>query len=243
MTDDTTPSAGVTTPEGAAAPARPRSLLWPILLGALVVVGLDQATKQLALARLDPGATTDWFLAELLGWKLVFNPGAALSMGEGFTWVLTLLAVGVTVVIVLGSRRIASRSWAFALALILGGAVGNLIDRLAREPGFGHGHVVDFINYAGFFVGNVADIAIVGAAVVVVWLSFRGVPFGDERAAEADAAAVVDTTVEDGTVADEAVADCDAVTEEPVTDEPFADEPVADAPASDEPDAVEDERP
>ncbi len=184
MTDDTTPS-GAMTPEGAAAPARPRRLLWPILLGALVVVGIDQATKELALARLEPGAATDWFLAELLGWKLVFNPGAALSMGEGFTWVLTLLAVGVTIVIVLGSRRITSRPWAFALALILGGAVGNLVDRLLREPSFGHGHVVDFINYAGFFVGNVADIAIVGAAVVVVWLSFRGVPFGDETSAGA----------------------------------------------------------
>lgn len=179
MTDETTPS-GVTTPEGAEPPARPRRLLWPILLGALVVVGIDQATKQLALARLKPGAATDWFLGELLGWKLVFNPGAALSLGEGSTWVLTLLAIGVTVVIVLGSRRITSRPWAFALALILGGAVGNLVDRLVREPSFGHGHVVDFINYAGFFVGNVADIAIVGAAVVLVWLSFRGVPFGDE---------------------------------------------------------------
>lgn len=187
MTDETTPSE-VVPPAGAApAPARPRRLLWPILLGALVLVGIDQATKQLALTRLAPGAATEWFLGELLGWKLVFNPGAALSMGEGFTWILTILAVGVTVVIVLSSRRIASRPWAVALALILGGAVGNLVDRLARDPGFGHGHVVDFINYAGFFVGNVADIAIVCAAVLVVWLSFRGVPFGDEpRDAGAD---------------------------------------------------------
>ncbi len=185
MTDDITHS-GDSTSQGASAPARPRRLLVPILLGALVVIGLDQATKQLALAQLEPGAPTDWFLAELLGWKLVFNPGAALSMGAGFTWVLTLLAVGVTVVIVLGSRRITSRPWAFALALILGGAVGNLVDRLLRDPGFGHGHVVDFINYAGFFVGNVADIAIVAAAVLVVWLSFRGVPFGEVPAASAE---------------------------------------------------------
>jgi len=211
MTDDTTPSGdttpdGATTPEGAATPARPRRRLAAILLGALVVVGIDQATKQLALARLDPGAGTDWFLGELLGWKLVFNPGAALSMGAGFTWVLTVLALGVTVVIVLGARRITSRPWAVALALILGGAVGNLVDRLVRDPGFGHGHVVDFINYAGFFVGNVADIAIVGAAALVVWLSFRGTPFGD--------------------VAAEVAADA--------PDEPMPDAPVVDARASED---------
>ncbi|MGP7961389.1 signal peptidase II [Sanguibacter sp. A247] len=189
------------------APTRQRRLLWPILLGALVLAGIDQATKELALARLEPGAETHWFLGELLGWKLVFNPGAALSIGEGFTWILTLLVVGVSIVIVLSSRRITSRPWAFALALILGGAVGNLVDRLARDPGFGHGHVVDFINYAGFFVGNVADIAIVGAAILVVWLSFRGVPFGDESgrapasptddSAPADADATDDGSAED----------------------------------------------
>ena len=73
------------------------------------------------------------------------------------------------------TRRIGSTGWAVALGLLLGGALGNLIDRLFREPSFGRGEVVDFIAYAHVFVGNVADIAIVVAAVVIVLLSIRGV--------------------------------------------------------------------
>ncbi len=140
------------------------------------VAVVDQLTKQLALSSLELGASTTWFLGELLGWKLLLNPGAALSMGTGITWVLTLLTVAVVVVIATRARRITSRAWAVALALVLGGAVGNLIDRLFRAPGFPEGHVVDFINYAGFFVGNVADIAIVVAAGLLIVLSFRGTP-------------------------------------------------------------------
>ena len=67
-----------------------------------------------------------------------------------------------------------SRSWAVALGLVLGGAVGNLIDRLLREPGFLRGHVIDFIDYGGYFVGNVADIAIVLAAAGIIILSLGG---------------------------------------------------------------------
>jgi len=218
MTDDTTPR-GDTTPGGAAAPVRPRSRLGAVLLGALVVVGIDQATKALALDRLEPGASTRWFLGELLGWKLVLNPGAALSVGAGSTWVLTVLALGVTVVIVLGARRITSRPWAVAFALVLGGAVGNLVDRLVRDPGFGHGHVVDFINYASFFVGNVADIAIVVAAALVMWLALRGVPFGDERA--------------------DVVPTAEPAADETASTEPAADEPAATEPAATEPAAAE----
>jgi signal peptidase II len=79
------------------------------------------------------------------------------------------------------TRRLGSRGWAVALGMLLGGAVGNLADRLAREPGFGRGHVVDFLDYAGFFVGNVADIAIVAAAALIVLLSLRGVGLDGRR--------------------------------------------------------------
>ena len=162
----------------ASAPAATRAprltaLMFGLAAGVAIV---DQLTKQLALSTLELGASTTWFLGELLGWKLLFNPGAALSMGTGFTWVLTLLTVTVVVVIATRARRITSRAWAVSLALVLGGAVGNLIDRLFRAPGFPEGHVVDFINYAGFFVGNVADIAIVAAAGLLIVLSFRGTP-------------------------------------------------------------------
>ncbi len=175
------------------APAAPRSPRLTVLMFGLAagVAIVDQLTKQLALSSLELGASTTWFLGELLGWKLLLNPGAALSMGTGFTWVLTLLTVAVVVVIATRARRITSRAWAVSLALVLGGAVGNLIDRLFRAPGFPEGHVVDFINYAGFFVGNVADIAIVAAAGLLIVLSFRGTPMtgGPEDSGESAAEA------------------------------------------------------
>jgi signal peptidase II len=85
------------------------------------------------------------------------------------------------VFIVRAIGRLGSRGWAAALGLLLGGAVGNLVDRLAREPGFARGHVVDFIDYAGFFVGNVADIAVVTAAVLIALLSLRGIGLDGRR--------------------------------------------------------------
>lgn len=152
------------------------------IIGLTVVVAvLDQLSKVLALSRLDKGADTIWFLGELLGWKLLFNPGAALSIGTGMTWVLTLVALTVVVVVVRISRRIGSVGWALAFGLLLGGAIGNLIDRFFRDPGIARGHVVDFINYGGFFVGNVADIAIVLAAVLIGWMSIRGIAITGER--------------------------------------------------------------
>lgn len=157
---------------------RGSGLTAPILLVATLVVALDQLTKQLALSTLERGEETRWFLGELLGWKLVHNPGAALSIGAGFTWILTIIAIAVAAFIIARASRITSKAWGLSLALVLGGALGNLIDRLARQPGFGEGHVVDFINYAGFFVGNVADIAIVVAACVMIVLAFRGIPMG-----------------------------------------------------------------
>ncbi len=115
--------------------------------------------------------------------SLIRNPGAAFSLGERSTWLLTIVAVAVLVAIVTVARRLGSTAWAIALGLILGGAIGNLIDRFFREPGFGRGHVVDFIDYFGLFIGNVADIAIVGAAVLIAILSLRGIPVSGEPAA------------------------------------------------------------
>jgi signal peptidase II len=96
-------------------------------------------------------------------------------MATGVTWVLTVVAVVVVVVVVRSARRLGSAGWAVTLGLLLGGAAGNLTDRLLREPGFGRGHVIDFIDYAGLFIGNVADIAIVVAAVAVALQALRGV--------------------------------------------------------------------
>lgn len=153
-------------------PADRRALLtlWAVA-GAVTV--LDQLTKVWAVAALADGHRVE-VLGSLLSFRLVRNPGAAFSFATGMTWVFTLVAVVVAVVVVRVSRRLASMPWAITLGLILGGAVGNLVDRLVRDPGVARGHVVDFIDYGGQFVGNVADIAIVLAAAAVVVLSLLG---------------------------------------------------------------------
>lgn len=155
------------------------------LLAAGVLV-VDQASKTLVVARLEPGEYIP-LLGDFFGLQLVFNPGAAFSFATGSTWFFTLVAVVVTVVIVRISRKLNSRGWAFALGALLGGNLGNLGDRLFRDPGFPQGHVVDFLNYNGWFVGNVADIAIVGAAVAMAILAFLGVGVDGTRHLAADA--------------------------------------------------------
>ena len=146
------------------------TVLWTM---AVVIVVVDQLSKQWALFALSDGQHTA-LLGRALGLVLVRNPGAAFSFATGQTWIFALIASLVVVIIVRVSRNLASRSWAVALGLVLGGAVGNLIDRLLREPGFLRGHVIDFIDYGGYFVGNVADIAIVLAAAGIIVLSLGG---------------------------------------------------------------------
>lgn len=158
-----------------------RALIILVVALMLVVLVIDQATKQLVVNRLQVGDFHP-VLGSFLGVSLVFNPGAAFSLAEGSTWIFTIAAVVVTVVIVRIASRLGSRGWAVALGALLGGTLGNLGDRLFREPGFGVGHVVDFINYNGWFVGNVADIAIVLSAVGIAVLSFAGIGVNGQRA-------------------------------------------------------------
>ncbi|GAA2037313.1 signal peptidase II [Pseudokineococcus marinus] len=145
-----------------------------------LVWGLDQLTKALAVSRLTEGEPVE-LVPGVLDLYLLYNPGAAFSLATGLTWVLTLVAVGVVVAVALMARRLGSRAWAYALGLLLGGALGNLTDRLLREPGFGTGHVVDFLRLPRWPVFNLADSAIVVAAVLVVVLSFRGVGVDGRR--------------------------------------------------------------
>ena len=174
------PRSGAAPLPGADGASRRRAYVWTLALIAVGVVVVDLVTKQAALATLDGGVRVE-ILGDLLSLYLVRNPGAAFSLATGMTWVFTLVAVGVVVVVARVSRRLGSLGWAIALGLLLGGAVGNLVDRLAREPGFARGHVIAFIDYAGFFVGNVADIAIVSAAVLIGWLGIRGVGVDGSR--------------------------------------------------------------
>ncbi|WP_273651428.1 signal peptidase II [Cellulomonas fimi] len=182
-------------------PARRRRLVTTLVVIAVAVLLVDQLTKQWALASLEEGVRHP-LVGDLLGLQLVFNPGAALGIATGMTWVLTLVATVVVVVVVRASRRIGSAMWAVALGLLLGGAVGNLVDRFAREPAFARGEVVDFIAYANWFVGNVADIAIVVAAGLIVLLAARGVHLDGTR--DGDAAPDADPDPADDATGDRA---------------------------------------
>lgn len=194
VTEDTAP-----TPDATPEPASPQSpfkrLLFIFGLAALVLVA-DQLTKVWAQSALVVGEAPKPLIGELIQLRLIYNPGAALSIASGMTWVLTLLSVGVVVFIVLMARKIASTAWAVALGLVLGGAIGNLLDRLFRAPGFPNGHVVDFIDY-GPFIGNVADIAIVVAAVLIAILAFVGIGPDGRRASDDDTSATTDTNAAD----------------------------------------------
>ena len=158
----------------APAPTGGRRRLYAVLLGlAALVLVLDQASKVWALRSLTPGEPVD-LVGSLIRLNLIRNPGAAFSIGNGSTWLLTAVSLGILVWVIAGARKVGNMPWAVALGLLLGGAVGNLLDRGFREPGPGRGHVVDFIDYFGLFIGNVADIAIVVGAGIILVLSFRG---------------------------------------------------------------------
>jgi signal peptidase II len=172
---------------------RPRTRL--LLTLAAVVLLADLATKLAVVATIEPGEDI-----RLLGGALYLtnlrNTGAAFSFAEGFTVVFTLVAATVAVVIVRSARRLFSTAWAVTLGLVLGGALGNLIDRVFRDPGFLRGGVVDFLSVFGpdgsvFPVFNVADSAIVCGGILGVLLALRGIEFDGSTAkdrAAADAA-------------------------------------------------------
>ena len=110
-------------------------------------------------------------IGELLGWRLIYNPGAAFGLASDATWILTLVAAVAVVALVVIAFRTTQVAMGIGIAGMLGGAISHLGDRLLREPGFGEGHIVDFIDYAGFFIGNIADIFLVGSALYLVALS------------------------------------------------------------------------
>lgn len=145
----------------------------PLALGiAALVLVLDQATKFWAVHALT-GREPVPVLGDFLQLRLLYNAGAAFSMGEGATWVFTIIAAAAVVVLLWYVTRPHPKGMVISLALLLGGATTHLGDRLFRAPGFARGHVVDFIDYNGWFVGNVADIALTGGAVLLLIFAAR----------------------------------------------------------------------
>ncbi len=169
-------------PTSSTAPSADRRRRLFVLLAVVSVLAYatDQLSKVVALDLLGDGAPRP-FVGEFIRFKLIGNPGAALSLGAGNTWVMTLIAIGVLVAIVFVARDLGSVAWAVALGMLLGAALGNLTDRFVRPPGGGQGHVVDFIDYNRWFIGNVADIWIVSAAGLIVVLALLGLGVDGRR--------------------------------------------------------------
>ena len=158
--------------------------LYAVTIGlALLVILADQGSKFWAENNLVVGESTP-VIGDLIRFQLIYNPGAAFSIGTGFTWIFTIIAAIVVVAIAVFSWRVTSKAWAVLFGLLLGGAATHFGDRMFRAPSLGQGHVVDFIAYGNLFIGNVADIVIVGCGVFGVILMARGIPFQVKPAAE-----------------------------------------------------------
>jgi signal peptidase II len=141
---------------------------------ALVVVLVDQVTKACAVTFLENQNPVN-IIGHWLQLSFARNPGAAFSFGTHATVIFTVLAAGASVFIVRLAPRVAHKNWAIVFGLILGGAVGNLIDRIVRTPGIFRGHVVDFIALPNYPLFNVADSAITCAAIAGIYLTIRGI--------------------------------------------------------------------
>src|SRR3954466_7186623 len=185
--DSTGPTVGGVPATARERPSRQRRRRLFLLLGMVAVLAYvtDQLSKVAAVDTLADGEPRR-FLGDFIQFRLIGNPGAALSLGAGNTWVMTAIALGVLVAIVFVAKGLGSWAWALALGLLLGAALGNLTDRFARPPGGGQGHVVDFLDYNRWFIGNVADIWIVSAAVLIVILAVLGIGVDGRRDRDRD---------------------------------------------------------
>jgi len=148
---------------------------------ALVAWALDAGTKILAVEKLTSGESQN-FIGSLLKLHLTRNPGAAFSTGTGMTPWITLFGCAALVVALVVARRARTTAWAWAFGLLVAGIIGNLTDRMLRDPGPLRGHVVDFLQLPNWPIFNIADICINVAAGLIVLQSFRGVPMAGRPA-------------------------------------------------------------
>jgi signal peptidase II len=176
-------------PNKSGAPRGTRALI-VLASVAIAAYALDQLSKFLVESNLTLGEQVR-VLGDVLVLHFVKNPGAAFSLASGSTWIFSILAAVVTVVIIVFARKIRSVGWAVVFGLLLGGVLGNLTDRLFREPSFGLGHVVDFISTPWMLpaIYNVADICIVTSMGLFILLTLRGINMDGTRSISAKRAA------------------------------------------------------
>ena len=163
---------GLQAPRG----ARSLRLYRPLLLTAAVVVLIDQLTKSWALTRLDGGRDID-VLGGFVTFRLTLNPGGAFGLGRRFPEFFLIATIVVIVLLVAWLGRTRESSMSIPLGLVLGGGIGNLIDRAVRDLG---GRVVDFVDLGWWPVFNVADSCIVIGVLIVMVQGFRAPPRTDE---------------------------------------------------------------
>ena len=148
---------------------------------ALAVVFLDQLTKEIAIANLNDGKVVS-VVGEILRFRLAYNDAAAFSMGVGATWVLAIVASVAVLVLLWFGPKSRNYTWTTIAAIVLGGAAGNLVDRLTRPPGFLNGHVVDFISIPfNFPIFNLADSFLVIGVSLAILRTLMGDELGGGR--------------------------------------------------------------
>ncbi|TFD78947.1 signal peptidase II [Cryobacterium psychrophilum] len=164
-----------------------------LALVALGIYALDQVSKYLVVANMAEGEIVR-VLNGVLQLHFVRNPGAAFSLASGSTWIFSIIAAAVVVFIIWFARRIRSLTWGLVFGLLLGGVLGNLTDRLVREPSFGEGHVVDFLSTPWLIpaIYNVADMSIVTSMVIFMILTIRGIGLDGEKVVDAKSVKATD---------------------------------------------------
>ena len=151
---------------------RSRRVAVLLFIAAAVIVAIDQITKAVVVSHLREGESRR-VLGGVLSWTYQRNPGSAFGLFQHIPVAFTILAAVIAVVIVVRAPRVHDRLVAFALGLVLGGALGNLADRIVRPPGVFRGRVIDFIDFHWWPVFNIADSAVVVGAALLLIASFR----------------------------------------------------------------------
>lgn len=146
---------------------------WLALIPFVIGLTADQITKWIVVDTMTEGEKIA-VIPPLLHWHFIRNPGAAFSIGQDYTWIFTILQAVAAVVVTVLLFKVRSKIWAVALGSLLAGVLGNLIDRLFREPSFGMGHVVDFIALPNFAIFNIADSLIVCSMIGIALLVLTG---------------------------------------------------------------------
>jgi signal peptidase II len=173
----------VTPPDNPPTPSRRRTVI--LLSIAAAIVAVDIVTKIIVVATIQPGENVR-VLGGLVYLTQIRNAGAAFSMATGMTWLLAIIALAVVAFIIRRAPKLQSTPWAVCLGLVLGGAIGNLIDRIFRAPGVMQGHVVDFVsvfapNAEVFPAFNAADSGITIGGVLLVLLAVLGHDYDGTR--------------------------------------------------------------